>query len=41
MHNNTKSKKPKREKQLVEDALQEADAESQREAVAKEVTSHD
>ena len=38
---NTKSKKPKREKQPAEDAPQEADAESQGEAVAKEVTSHD
>ena len=38
---NTKSKKPKREKQPAEDAPQEADAESQGEAVTKEVTSHD
>ena len=35
------SKKPKREKQPAEDAPQEADAESQGEAVTKEVTSHD
>lgn len=38
---NTKSKEPKREKQPAEDAPQEADAESQGEAVTKEVTSHD